>query len=85
MLVEAFDPACEGACARGRWQRDAKDKYGSLKMGKRQFTEFWTEVEEVIKELLDAGIDKDRVSALLAVGLGAGRLVITTEVDCAAS
>jgi len=33
-------------------------------------------------EGVDAVIDKDRVSALLAVKLGAQRLIITTEVDC---
>jgi carbamate kinase len=33
-------------------------------------------------EGIEAVIDKDRTSALLAVGLGARRLVITTEVDC---
>jgi carbamate kinase len=31
---------------------------------------------------LEAVVDKDRTSALLAVRLGAHRLVITTEVDC---
>jgi carbamate kinase len=31
---------------------------------------------------LEAVIDKDRASALLALGLGAKRLVITTGVDC---
>ncbi len=33
-------------------------------------------------EGLEAVVDKDRASALLAVRLGARRLVITTEVDC---
>lgn len=38
--------------------------------------------EEGRIEGVEAVIDKDRASALLAVGLGANRLVITTEVDC---
>lgn len=40
-------------------QRNAKTKYEELRMGKKSYTEFWTEVEYVIKELKDVGIDND--------------------------